>query len=62
MHEKALHKLEKRIGEAILEVICDMGVEQLPLLSQQTMHLMANAAVAVYEAVVTNDDRVRPPE
>jgi hypothetical protein len=62
MHENALHRLEKSIGKAILEVICEMGVKRLPLLSQQTMHLMANAAVAVYQAVVTNDDRGRPPE
>ena len=57
MHEIALHKLEKRIGKAIVEVICDTGVKQLPLLSQETMHLMAKAAVAVYEAAVENDDR-----
>jgi hypothetical protein len=62
MDEKAVRKLEKSIGEAILEVICETGVKRLPLLSQETMHLMANAAVAVYEAAVTNDDRVRPPE
>jgi hypothetical protein len=47
MHEKAFHKLEKSIGEAILEVIYDMRDKRLPLLSQQTMHLMAKAAVAV---------------
>jgi hypothetical protein len=57
MHEKVLHKLEKSIGKAVLELICDMGVKRLPLLSRQTMHLMAKAAVAVYEATVENDDR-----
>jgi len=36
---------------------------RLPLLpSQQTMHLMAKAAVAVYEAAVENYDRGRPSE
>jgi hypothetical protein len=61
MHEKALHKAEKSIGKAMLEVICDMGVKRLPLLSHETMHLVANA-IAVYQAVATNGDRGRPPE
>ena len=44
MDEKTVHRLEKSIGKAILEVICETGVKRLPLLSQETMHLMANAA------------------
>ena len=60
MDEKIVRKLEKRIEKAILEVISDMGLKQLPLLpSQLTMHLMAKAAVAVYEAAVEDDDRER---
>jgi hypothetical protein len=59
MHEKALHKLEKSIGKAILEVIRETGLKRLPLLSQETMHLMAYAAIAVYQAVVESDDRGR---
>jgi len=63
MDEKTVRKLEKRIETAVFEVISDMGLKRLPLLpSQQTMHLMAKAAVAVYEAAVENYDRGRPPE
>ncbi len=58
MDEKTVRKLEKRIERAVLEVISDMGLKRLPLLpTQRTMHLMAKAAVAVYEAAVENDDR-----
>jgi hypothetical protein len=57
MDEKTVRKLENRIEKAILEMISDMGLKRLPLLpSQLTMHLMAKAAVAVYEAAVGNDD------
>jgi hypothetical protein len=45
--EKTVRKLEKRIEAAVLEVITDMGLKRLLLLPfQQTMHLMAKAAVA----------------
>jgi hypothetical protein len=30
MDEKAVRKLEKSIGEAIIEVFCEMGLERLP--------------------------------
>jgi hypothetical protein len=44
-----------RIEEAIAEVFVKMGRNKLPLLpARQTMHLMAKAAVAVYEAAVEN--------
>ena len=60
MDEKTVRSLEKRIEAAVLEVISDMGLKRLPLLpSQQTMHLMAKAAVAVYEAADENHDRGR---
>jgi hypothetical protein len=61
MEEKTVRKLEKRIETAVFEVISDMGLKRRPPLpSQQTMHQMAKAAVAVYEAAVENYDRRRP--
>jgi hypothetical protein len=46
--------------KAIAEVIVRMGLKRLPLLpARHTMHLMAKAAVAVYEAAV---DNCRPQE
>jgi len=63
MDQKTVRQLEKRITQAVLEVITDMGLRSPPLLpSQQTMHLMAKAAVAVYEAAVENHDRGRSSE
>jgi hypothetical protein len=63
MDSKTIEKLEAKIEEAIAAIIVKMGVKKLPLLpSRQTMHLMAKAAVAVYEAAVENDDRERPSE
>lgn len=63
MDEKTVRKLEKRIETAVFEVISDMGLKRLPLLpSRHTMHLMAKAAVAVYEAAVENYDRERSVE
>ncbi len=56
MDPKTVEKLEVRIEEAIADVIVKMGVKKLPLLpSRHTVHLMAKAAVAVYEAAVEND-------
>ena len=55
MEHKAIHKLEQQLEEAIAGVVCRMGLGKLPLLpSQQTMHMMAKAAVAVYESAVEN--------
>jgi hypothetical protein len=63
MEPKSVAKLERKIEKAIAEIIVKMGVRTLPLLpSRHTMHLMAKAAVAVYEAAVENDDRGRPPD
>ena len=57
MDPKTVEKLEGKIEEAIAEIIVKMGVRKLPLLpSRHTMHLMAKAAVAVYEAAVENYD------
>ena len=53
--EKTVRRLETRIESAVCDVILDLGLKRLPLLpSRQTMHLMAKAAVAVYEAAVEN--------
>ena len=55
MDHKTIEKLEEKIEGAIAEIILKMGLKKLPLLpSQQTTHLMAKAAVAVYEAAVAN--------
>ena len=51
MESKAVAKLEKQIEQALAEIVVSMGLKQLPLLpSRRTLHLMAKAAVAVYEA------------
>ncbi len=55
MDPKTVDKLEGKIEEAIAEIIIKMGLKRLPLLpSHHTMHLMAKAAVTVYEAAVEN--------
>ncbi len=55
MDPKTVEKLEEKIEEAIAVVIVKMGLKKLPLLpARPTMHLMAKAAVAVYEAAVEN--------
>jgi hypothetical protein len=56
MDPKTVQQLEDEIEKAIAEVIMRMGLKRLPLLpSRRTMHLMAKAAVAVYEAVAEGD-------
>ncbi len=56
--KKTVRKLEQELEKAIDGVIVRMGLKKLPLLpSQQTMHLMAKAAVSVYESAVENQDR-----
>jgi hypothetical protein len=58
MEQKVVRKLEKEIEDAIAEVIVGMGLKKLPLLpSRQTMHLMAKAAVTVFETAVENQHR-----
>ena len=53
MEPRTVRKLEEKIAEAIAEVIVTMGLRKLPLLpARHTMHLMAKAAVTVYEAAV----------
>jgi hypothetical protein len=60
MDEETVGKLERELEEAIAGVMARLGLRRLPLLpSQQTMHLMSKAAVAVYESAVENQ---RPDE
>lgn len=55
MDHKIVEKLEKELEEAIAEIIRQLGPNKLPLKpSPRTMHLMAKAAVTVYEAAVEN--------
>jgi malic enzyme len=55
MDPKIVEKLEARIEQALAEAIETMGRKRLPLLpSRRTLHMMAKAAVAVYEAAVEN--------
>ena len=55
MEQRIVRKLENDIEEAVAAVISRLGLRHLPLLpSQQTMHLMAKAAVTVYETAVEN--------
>lgn len=56
MDQKTVRKLEEKLEDAVAEVILSMGLKKLPLLPDRlTMHLMAKAAVAVYEAAVGRD-------
>ncbi|MFZ5830938.1 MAG: hypothetical protein ACOY3P_12665 [Planctomycetota bacterium] len=61
MDQKTVDRPEQELEEAIAEVLeRGSGSRSLPLRpSQRTMHLMAKAAVAVYEAAVDNDRRKR---
>ena len=60
MDPKTVEKLEDKIDEAVADIIVKKGLKKLPLLpSRQSMHLMAKAAVAVYEAAVENNEHGR---
>ena len=60
MDPKTIEKLEEKIEEAVADIIVKMGLKKLPLLpARHTMHLMAKAAVKVYETAVGNQ---RPEE
>jgi hypothetical protein len=62
MDQKTVEKLAGKIEEASAEIIVKMGLKKLPLLpTRQTMHLMAKAAVTVYEAAVENQRREENP-
>lgn len=58
LDSRTVEKLEEKIEEAVAQVIIKMGLKKLPLLpDHHTMHLMAKAAVSVYEAAVENHRR-----
>jgi hypothetical protein len=53
MNENYVRELEKHLEKPIADVIRKMGLHSLPLFpSSHTIHLMAKAAVSVYEATV----------
>lgn len=55
MAPRTVEKVEETIEDAIAQVITTLGLKRLPLLpDRRTMHLMAKAAVTVYEGVVEN--------
>jgi hypothetical protein len=57
MDPKKSAKLECHLEKAIIEVICNLGLKNLPLLpAHRTMKEMAKAAVAVYEKAVDGPD------
>ena len=58
MDPRTVEKLEERIEEAVAEAVVKMGLKELPLLpDRRTLHLMAKAAVAMYEAAVESRSR-----
>ncbi len=58
MDPKTVRKLERKLEEAIADVMGRLGLKKLPLLpSHHTMEMMAKAAVAVYEAAVEEHER-----
>jgi hypothetical protein len=60
MDRKTVRKMERELEEAIGDVVVRPGRKSLPLMpTQQTIHFMSKAAVAVYEAAVDNQ---REPE
>ena len=61
MEQRTVRRLEKELEDSVAEVIGRLGLRHLPLLpSRRTMHAMAKAAVAVYEAVT--DDQASSQE
>jgi hypothetical protein len=62
MNAKTVEKFERKFEESVAEIITKMRRE-LPLLpSRHTMHLMAKAAIAVYEAADEDHERGRLPD
>ena len=55
MDKANVEQLEEAIQESIAAAIKPIGMRRLPLKpTKRTLHLMAKAAVAVYEAAVEN--------
>ena len=60
LEARTVEALEEKIEEAIAGIMSKMGLKKLPLLpGPQTMHLMAKAAVTVYEAAIANQKSER---
>jgi hypothetical protein len=61
MDQTTVDRLEREIETAIVGVVARLGLKKLPLLpSQQTMRMMAKAAVAIYEAAVDGPEGQMP--
>lgn len=55
MDQTTIRNLEDEIEEAIGEMMAKLGPKHIPFRpSKQTMHLMAKAAVTIYEAADEN--------
>ena len=55
MDPNTVRKLEKKLTEAMADVVGRLGLKRLPMLpSHRTLEMMAKAAVAVYEAAEEN--------
>jgi branched-subunit amino acid transport protein AzlD len=53
--QQTVGRLERNFEHAMVEILVNLGLKKLPLLpSPKTLHLMAKAAVTVYEAAVEN--------
>ncbi|MCA9118702.1 MAG: hypothetical protein H6822_04495 [Planctomycetaceae bacterium] len=55
MDAKIVNELEVKIEQTIADAFAQVGPNRLPLVpTRRTMHLMAKAAVTVYETAVEN--------
>jgi malic enzyme len=55
MHPPTVEKLEAKLAQAIADVFDKLDSKRRPIVpSVRTLHLMAKAAVTVYEAAVEN--------
>jgi|688.fasta_scaffold1239916_1 hypothetical protein len=58
MDPRTVEALEDEIQPAMIQIVLKWNLERLPLLpDQRTFHLMAKAAVTVYETAVQNSVR-----
>ena len=58
MDGKSVRMLEEEIGATLARLFRQLKGLKLPLVpNERTIHLMAKAAVAVYESAVENDQR-----
>lgn len=58
MDPRTVEALEEEIEQAIVKIVVKWNLKRLPLLpDQRTFHLMAKAAVTVYETAVQNSVR-----